>query len=506
MKKKIKENKKNSRVFSSVLSTIIIIVSTILIMTALYMSFTFRNKGIKDIVYHLKSGIGGTSPDVVFSILGACIIPFTIMLAVLLLPMFLLKRKKNYPAKRAGRIKMVYSIGVMCIASTMFYNLLGGDDYVKAVFQESPIIEENYVDPRNVTMNFPEKKQNLILIYAESIENSVLNKNIGGGWNYSIMPELEEIALENTNFSNTDKIGGFHQVEGTTWSIAGITASTSGIPLKGFVNNEYKSENFLDGAYSLGDVLRDEGYNLKVMMGSKAEFGGKEQFFKNHGNYDIFDFHHAVDNGYMREEDKVWWGYEDSKLFEWSKEEATKLASEDKPFNLVIETVNTHYTDGWLEEGGEEKFDTQYENVHAQSSQQINEFVEWVKQQDFYENTTIVIMGDHLGMQDKFYSDNLDSNYDRTVYNAIINPRIEAKNNKNRSFTTFDMYPTILASLGVEIEGEQLGLGINMYSGKDTLVEKYGYDYFNEELMKNSTFYNDHILGEDAKDGVTLRK
>lgn len=54
---------------------------------------------------------------------------------------------------------MVYSIGVMCIASTMFYNLLGGDDYVKAVFQESPIIEENYVDPRNVTMNFPEKNK-----------------------------------------------------------------------------------------------------------------------------------------------------------------------------------------------------------------------------------------------------------------------------------------------------------------------------------------------------------
>lgn len=498
--------KKNSRKFSSVFSSILIVISTILIMTALYMSFSYRNKGIKDIIYHLKSGIGGTSPDMVFSVLKVCIIPFTLLLLLLFVPMILLKKKSKFSSKSIGRIKMVYSIFVVGIASTMFYTLLGGDDYVKAVFLESNLIEEEYVDPKNVNLTFPEEKQNLILIYAESVENSIMNKNIGGGWDYSIMPELEKIAEENTNFSNTEEIGGFHQIEGATWSIAGITASTSGIPLKGFVNNEYKSENFLDGAYSLGDVLEREGYNQQVMMGSKCEFGGKEQFFKNHGNFDIFDFNYAVENGYMREEDKVWWGYEDSKLFQWSKEEALKLAEKDEPFNLVIETVNTHFTDGYLEPGAEEKYDTKYENVHAQSSQQINDFIEWAKQQEFYENTTIVVMGDHLGMQDNFYEDNMAEGYDRTVYNAIINSKIPAENNINRDFTTLDMYPTILASLGVQIEGDQLGLGVNMYSGKETLYEEYGYEKFDDELKKNSVFYNKNILGEDAKEAVTVKK
>lgn len=498
--------KKNTRKFSSIFSSILIVISTVMIMTALYMSMTYRNKGIKDLVFHLKSGVAGTSPAMVFDVLKVCIIPFTILAVVLFLPMVLLKKKSKFSSKAMGRIRMVYSIFVVGIASTMFYTLLGGEDYVKAVFLESKLIEEEYIDPKTVNLKFPEKKQNLILIYAESVENSIMNKEIGGGWEYSVMPELETIAQENTSFSNTDKIGGFHQIEGTTWSIAGISASTSGVPLKGFVNNQYKSENFLDGAYSLGDVLEDQGYNQLVMMGSKSEFGGKEQFFKNHGNFDIFDFHHAVDNGYMREEDKVWWGYEDSKLFQWSKEEALKLAEEDKPFNLVIETVNTHFTDGYLEEGSEDKFDTKYENVHAQSSQQINDFIEWAKEQEFYENTTIVVMGDHLGMQDKFYSENMIEGFDRTVYNAIINSKTEAQNDKNRQFTTFDMYPTILASLGVEIEGEQLGLGINMYSGKETLVEKFGYEHFDEELKKNSEFYNEHILGEDAKEAITVKK
>ena len=51
-------------------------------------------------------------------------------------------------------------------------------------------------------------------------------------------------------------------------------------------------------------------------------------------------------------------------------------------------------------------------------------------------------------------------------YNTIINSKVEPKNYKNRTFTSLDMYPTILASLGVEIEGNQLGLGVNLFSNK----------------------------------------
>lgn len=57
------------------------------------------------------------------------------------------------------------------------------------------------------------------------------------------------------------------------------------------------------------------------------------------------------------------------------------------------------------------------------------------------------------------------------------------------------MFPTTLASLGVEIEGNRLGLGTNLFSNEKTLIEKYGIKYVNKELAYNSSFYNKEILG-----------
>ena len=111
--------------------------------------------------------------------------------------------------------------------------------------------------------------------------------------------------------------------------------------------------------------------------------------------------------------------------------------------------------------------------------------------------SSIVIVGDHLGMQTGFYTEKTKNEYYITIYNVVINPAIEKNNNINRIFTAMDMYPTMLASIGAKIEGERLGLGTNLYSGIPTLAEEYGISYLNEELAKNSRFYNKKILGDD---------
>ena len=111
--------------------------------------------------------------------------------------------------------------------------------------------------------------------------------------------------------------------------------------------------------------------------------------------------------------------------------------------------------------------------------------------------SSIVIVGDHLGMQTEFYTEKTKNEYYITIYNVVINPAIEKNNNINRIFTAMDMYPTMLASIGAKIEGERLGLGTNLYSGIPTLAEEYGISYLNEELVKNSRFYNKKILGDD---------
>ena len=56
------------------------------------------------------------------------------------------------------------------------------------------------------------------------------------------------------------------------------------------------------------------------------------------------------------------------------------------------------------------------------------------------------------------------------------------------------MYPTTLSAMGVEIEGDRLGLGVDLYSDTPTLAEKYGLEYVNTELLKNSDYYTEKLL------------
>ena len=79
-------------------------------------------------------------------------------------------------------------------------------------------------------------------------------------------------------------------------------------------------------------------------------------------------------------------------------------------------------------------------------------------------------------------------------YNCIINSAIKPQKEKRRKFATFDLFPTTLASIGAEIEGERLGLGTNLFSVEETLTEKYGFEYSNKQLAGKSDYYNKNIL------------
>ena len=506
MKKKIK----------NVIFLLIILLCSVMIVGARYYKEEYPEQDFSQILYYLLNGVEHTAPNVTNNILADCLAPVILMTAGLyflagkniksnlILKIRIRKKKAKiqlYPIKLISKHRILYSMLIYIVAVSIFIKGFGVDVYIQSMMQDSNLYAEYYVDRRDVEIKFPEQKRNLIIIFAESMETTVLSEENGGALDYSIVPELEQLALENTNFSNNEKIGGGYHTFGTGYSAGGIVAVTGGIHIASanvMKNNVYSGTgNYLPGAYTLGEVLREQGYNLEVMMGSDATFGGRAQYFQTNGDYKIFDVNYAIEQGKMKESDRVWWGFEDDKLFEWSKEEISNLASEAQPFNYIMITADTHFVDGYLSQKAENKFSTQYENVHAYSSKSIYEFVEWAKNQEFYNNTTIVIVGDHLGMQTEFYESKMEQGYQRRVYNVIINPAIEATNYKNREFTIIDYYPTILASMGVKIEGERLGIGTNLYSGVPTIVEELGYEYLNGELTKNSNFYNNNIFGED---------
>ena len=64
--------------------------------------------------------------------------------------------------------------------------------------------------------------------------------------------------------------------------------------------------------------------------------------------------------------------------------------------------------------------------------------------------------------------------------------RAQKETETRRDFTTFDQFPTTLAALGVQIEGNRLGLGTNLFSSEPTLTERFGRETEERELKKNS--------------------
>jgi phosphoglycerol transferase len=253
-------------------------------------------------------------------------------------------------------------------------------------------------------------------------------------------------------------------------------------------------DNFLPGAYTIGDYLNTQGYFQQLLIGSGASFGGRDKLFSQHGNYDILDYNKAKELGLIAPDYNVWWGYEDKKLFDFAKNELTK-ASLKQPFNFNMLTVDTHHLDGYPDASCPKKFDRQYDNVYACASLMVSDFINWLQQQPFYNNTTIVITGDHLGMQTDYFESIINGQeYQRTTYNLIINPVKSTDNTKNREFSALDMYPTTLSALGYDIKGGALGLGVDLFSDNKTIFERYGVDFVNTELTKQSSYYKQQII------------
>lgn len=499
--KKPKIIKKIGYGFYCILMIIISVLGFILYNLGNWVLDTWGLLSIDEIIFHLKVPLDGTNSDVVLDGINACV-PLAVL--VLFLSIFLIigLRNKHGKCMIALFLVAVIACGSAGRAAYEVYDELDVKEYLVSQKEESHFIEQNYVDPRTTKITFPDKKRNLIYIYLESMESTFASKGDGGGLDFNCIPELTTLAEENTNFSNSDKLGGGYPAYGGTWTMAGIFSQTSGIPIKNSEQTDdvnatlAEQSSFSSQARNLEDILADEGYNQCFMIGSDATFGGRRAYFESHGKgkTEICDYNTAKENGQIPEDYYVWWGYEDQKLFANAQEKLTELSSKDEPFNFTMLTVDTHFEDGYVCEQCQNEFgDNQYANVMACSSRQVDAFVKWIQQQPFYENTTIVISGDHLTMDSDFCND-VSEDYERSVYNVFINlPEgldTSFEKTHNREFATLDMFPTTLAAMGVTIEGDRLALGVNLFSDEQTLTEQYGRKGLDKELMKKSKFYD----------------
>ena len=492
-----------------------------------YLLGNWEELTVEEILYHIKSPMGGASESLVRIFILSVLLP-ALGISLFLIFLYILLQSKNFEGilslKSKGHFlsfhlprffnwKKVY-LGFCFFLALFFFSLTLIDawdsislgSYLSSQLHSSKFIEENYVDPKGIELHFPEKKRNLIYIYMESTELTFMDEAHGGAFPDNLLPEMTALSKEGEDFSGEgDSRNGGISLPGATWTMGAIFAQSTGLPLKISIeqNSMDSQKAFFPSVTALQDILKEEGYTQKFLLGSVGYFGGRELYMKDHGDVKVEDFSYWKRKNKFPKDYWVNWGFEDEKLYSYAREELSNLAKENKPFNLTLLTVDTHFPDGYVCRLCQNNYpDNQYANVYRCASRQVTDFVNWIKKQNFYENTTIVISGDHPTM-DRDFCDHVPKSYQRKVYTVFLNSAAKRKDRNKREYSTFDYFPTTLAAMGVEIPGNRLGLGTNLFSGESTLTEKFGKEE-KKELEERSDFMIK--LGNIDKDSAFKQK
>lgn len=359
-----------------------------------------------------------------------------------------------------------------------YWNFIrNGDSDV--VLQESPFWKENYSDIDSLKINAGER--NLILIIMESMEN----------WPKNLTPEIEQMASDNISFSDTGVFGGGVDIAGSKNTYCSTVSKTTGVPM--LRNNKHLGKDLIQ-VKGLYDVLRNFGYKNVFLQGTDADFSGLKSFMINHGIDSLYDMDNLKDdwdmNAIFRNFRNFSAGITDKRLYDISKNILDTL-SRDK-FSLTIATIETHFPYGFYDEKNcfekpeSSSDEAKFKATLQCASREVHEFIEWAKKQPFFENTEIVIVGDHLFMG-HFFEKNRDRRWVNIFLNSMATPIT-----RKRQFTSIDIAPTILEGMGFQIEGHKMGLGTSLFSDSLTLLEKMGWTKLNSELKKlgSSIEYN----------------
>lgn len=512
-----RRNRKNT--IKTIVGGILLLALLIIIASEFFLVYNFGDLEFSIVLYQIRTPLKGTGAGILSAYIRNCLVIPIIFMAIcwgiswifrnlkIELHVRVANHRRNIRISYIGSKvfhygKSVFAIGCTAVVVYMAQKI-GVIDYIKEISDSTQIYEDYYVNPNSVSITFPEQKKNLIFIYMESMEATYASVSEGGGKPYNYIPNLYKLAEDNVSFSNTDTFGGHSVYDG--WTFGGLVSSTSGInymlPIQGNDSEQYSE--VLPGVTSLGSILEKAGYHNVFMCGSDASFGGRDIYFEEHGNYEIKDYYTAIDDEIITDNYKVFWGFEDEKLYQYAKKELEELSQVDQPFNFTMLTVDTHHPEGYVCELCENNYEEQYANVIQCADRQVKEFIDWIQAQEWFENTAIVIVGDHRSMNTTFWED-IPEDYQRVVYNCFINPFIsdQSFNTKNRNMLAYDLFPTTLAALGANIEGERLGLGTNVFSTRQTLAEELGTEQLKSELAKYSNYYVKNFINGQMMEEV----
>jgi len=377
-------------------------------------------------------------------------------------------------------------------AKTHSQAFAGGD-----LFEKFPELR----DPK-VTVEFSKSKRpNIVLIYAESLEQRFFDEAVFP----DLVPNLKRIKQQSVDFLNVA------QGVGAGWTIAGMVASQCGYPLFGSHdvggNSLSMFDEFLPKASCLGDLLEKDGYRMTFIGGADARFAGKKDFLESHGYSEI------LDRDYLLKflEDKTYrndWGIFDDTLFDYAIKKFRTLSIEKSPFLLTLLTLDTHHPDGFPSKscGTYGSGDNTTLNAVHCSDQLISNFIERIRNSPYSENTIIIVLSDHLAMRNQATPLLRASKMPGLLTFFVNTPDGKEADIRNPGLH-YDISPTILDLAGYHIKG-QMGFGEPLTRGPGYLPGRFGADEWKKETPSlvaiGSTLWNNDVVLD--RDGIKFRE
>lgn len=342
------------------------------------------------------------------------------------------------------------------------------------------------------------KDRNLIFISAESIQNFVINNRVNGE---EITPFLNSLVEDKDTYYFENF---YHQTQQGKTSDSEFLMENSLYPLpRGAVffthgQNEY---------HALPELFNEEGYYTSVFHSNNKSFWNRDQMYESLG-YDHFYGEEAYE---VTEGNSIGWGLKDKPFFEQSIKYLQKI---EQPFYTKFITLTNHFPFDISEEDKSiEPYDSNSSTLNnyfptvRYTDEAIEQFFQQLKGAGLYENSIIVIMGDHYGISEnhnKAMSQYLGKEK-ITPYDHVQLQRVPffihiPGNGKGEVMSEvagqIDIKPTLLSLLGVKAENDiQFGNRLFIGDRKGYIVLRNG-DYISDDYISTNGICYDRETGE----------
>ncbi|WNR45338.1 LTA synthase family protein [Paenibacillus roseipurpureus] len=281
----------------------------------------------------------------------------------------------------------------MGILNYEMYNLLSHkkEEMISADLITQPVIEElknkTAVDQPN--LQGAAKGKNLIIIQMESMQNFLIGLNIDG---QEITPNLNKLAQSSYYFPKFyQQIG-----QGNTSDAEFIINTSYYVPPEGAATQVYGKKDLP----SLPKLLKDQGYTTMNFHTNEVSFWNRDDLYKAIG-YDRY-----YDKSYFQDEDAFFYGSSDEVLYRKTAEELAAFQSQDQPFYAHVISMSSHnpFTipeekyKMVLPERYEGTFVGDYMRAENYADYALGLFIEDLKQRGIWDNSVVVLYGDHRGL------------------------------------------------------------------------------------------------------------